>query len=431
MRDDQILAALQDLPPDLPKTFERILLNSGGVNDMNVAIRIFRWVTVAKRPLTLPQLQEAIAVEPLQETWEPRSVINDMRKAVACCGNLIFVEEEEQSVHFTHSSVKDFLLSQAVEISLPTYHIGLDEANADASAICITYLNLNVFNTQVTRTSAKKVDVAEIPSMVMKRSSPLNPSANKIALSLLIRRGKSGTTVSRLLQEMSGEDERTRGVRIVEQHPFLLYARKYWLEHSNRLEDGSGQLWMLWRNLLEQTYRRDCLLHTPWTPEEWKEGSTGVLNWIVERNHYPLTLFVSTSNDGLARNRQFLLFQTFAEKGKLELIELIWRYITPPNHILGAALTLAAEGGYLAVVDRLLQEKADVNAAAAAGYEGRTALQAAAGGGHLSVVDRLLQEKADVNAAAAAGDGGRTALQAASEGGHLAVVDRLRVAGAR
>jgi ankyrin repeat protein len=73
---------------------------------------------------------------------------------------------------------------------------------------------------------------------------------------------------------------------------------------------------------------------------------------------------------------------------------------------------------------RLLQERADVNAAAAARYNGsKTALQAAAGGGHLAVVERLLQERADVNAAAAH-SGGRTALQAAAEGGHLAVVER-------
>ena len=72
----------------------------------------------------------------------------------------------------------------------------------------------------------------------------------------------------------------------------------------------------------------------------------------------------------------------------------------------------AAEGGHLTVVERLLQEKAEVNAAACE-TKGRTALQAAAEGGHLTVVERLLQEKADVNAAAC-GRYGRTALQAAA-----------------
>ncbi|ERF76459.1 hypothetical protein EPUS_06120 [Endocarpon pusillum Z07020] len=88
------------------------------------------------------------------------------------------------------------------------------------------------------------------------------------------------------------------------------------------------------------------------------------------------------------------------------------------------ALQAAAEGGHLAVVERLIQEKADVNAAAAA-WEGRTALQAAAGAGQLTVVKRLIQEKADVNAAAAKYGGGRTALQAAAGAGQLTVVKRL------
>jgi ankyrin repeat protein len=74
--------------------------------------------------------------------------------------------------------------------------------------------------------------------------------------------------------------------------------------------------------------------------------------------------------------------------------------------------------GHLAVVERLLEEKADVNAAAAEYEGGRTALQGPVGGGHLAVVERLLQEKADVNAAAAAVDG-RTALQAAAGDGHV------------
>jgi hypothetical protein len=79
--------------------------------------------------------------------------------------------------------------------------------------------------------------------------------------------------------------------------------------------------------------------------------------------------------------------------------------------------------GHPAVVERLIQEKADINAHPC-GYCGRTALQAAAEGGHLAVVERLIQEKADINAAPSF-NSGRTALQAAAQGGHLAVVERL------
>jgi ankyrin repeat protein/Cdc6-like AAA superfamily ATPase len=92
------------------------------------------------------------------------------------------------------------------------------------------------------------------------------------------------------------------------------------------------------------------------------------------------------------------------------------------------ALQAAAGGGHLEVVEKLLAVGADANAAAA-GYNGRTALQAAAGGGHLEVVEKLLTAGAGINAAAA-GYNGQTALQAAAGGGHLEVVEKLLAAGA-
>lgn len=97
------------------------------------------------------------------------------------------------------------------------------------------------------------------------------------------------------------------------------------------------------------------------------------------------------------------------------------------------ALQEAARGGHLEVVERLLEAKTDVNADAdnqrqismhwlLEPEEDRftfrcTALQMAAGGGHLEVVERLLAAKADVDTYGA--------LQEASRGGHLQVVERL------
>lgn len=53
-----------------------------------------------------------------------------------------------------------------------------------------------------------------------------------------------------------------------------------------------------------------------------------------------------------------------------------------------------------------------------------TELQLAAGGGYIAVVGKLLQVGADINAPAG-DDHGFTALQAAADKGHIAVVDRL------
>jgi ankyrin repeat protein len=153
------------------------------------------------------------------------------------------------------------------------------------------------------------------------------------------------------------------------------------------------------------------------------------LFWAAERGYASVVqLFIARLNvdidfkDTIGRTA----IQLAAAKGHLAVVERLLQENADINAAAvnngRTALQAAAEGGYLAVVERLLQENAHVNAAAAV-RAGRTALQAAAEGGHLAVVERLLQENAHVNAAG--GWGGRTALQAAAEGGHLAVVERL------
>jgi ankyrin repeat protein len=163
---------------------------------------------------------------------------------------------------------------------------------------------------------------------------------------------------------------------------------------------------------------------------EQKNGTT-LLWWAAKAGHDAMVkLLLGTGGvniDAKDKNGTTTL-QVAAAGGYLAIVERLLQEKADVNAAAGSgngrtALQAVAGGGHLAVVERLLLEKADVNAAAGSG-NGRTALQAAAGGGHLAVVERLLLEKADVNAVAGSGNG-RTALQAAAEGGHLAVVERL------
>ncbi|KAL8802033.1 MAG: hypothetical protein Q9200_006727 [Gallowayella weberi] len=456
--DEQIINTLKHLPRDLPQTFERILARFTEADDVDIGSKIFRWAAVAKRPLTLQEIREAIGIAPLQDSWDARCFINDIKKAVACCGNLIFIEEEQQTIHFTHSSVQQYLLSKPANKSLSRYHIDLEEADAYAGAICVTYLNLPVFNKQLMRTPKANLSTAAITSTVIKSILPVGNSANKIALRILRRRDQSNMSVQRVLEEAAGDNELTRQSAVLGQYSFYPYAQRFWLDHTKTgIAPNSGKFWRLWSNLLEDAHWRDTLSSQPWTFKDWKERSTKIVQWIVENNHCSLArLLVEKEFD---QGKLRILIEGAAEMGFTELTKIGLSSENIPQIILDFSLKSAAKGGHLAVVERLLQEKADVNAAAgydggrtalqaaaggghlavverllqekadvnagAADYDGRTALQAAAGGGHLAVVERLLQEKADVNAAAAGYDGGRTALQAAAGGGHLAVVERL------
>ena len=416
---------MRDLPRNLPETFERILSKSTETNDIDLGRKIFRWVSVAKRPLTVEELREAIGIRPLQEAWDDSTYINDMKKAIACCGNLVFIEEEQQTLHFTHSSVKQYLLSSATQESPSKYYVNIEKADEDAGAICVTYLNFPVFNRQVARTTGKILSATGITSTVVGNSLPLGQSGNEIALRLLRSRNqdkKSSKSINRLLEQAAGDTELHRQQQTLRHYSFQPYAIQFWLEHTKQgINPEAKQLWKLWCNLIVEAHWRDTLSGLPWTLDDLKKRAVNVRQWIVEQNHCSLAQLFIGSDKGfdVRLTRQDLLdfVERAAEKGHAHLIAISLGSGLISQLIVDRGLQRAARDGHPDVVERLLQAKADVNATMSGGW---TALQVAVKGGHLNVVERLLQANADVDATASV-----VTFQAAAGRGRLKVVERL------
>ena len=421
--DSLILAALKDLPRDLPETFERILSKATDANDVDLGKQIFRWVSVARRPLTIEELREAIGTKVLQETWNDSAYINDMKKAVACCGNLVFIEEEQQTVHFTHSSVKQYLLSNSIQGSPRQHYVDLKKADEDAGAICVTYLNFPDFNRQVALQNGKSISTTDITSTVVKNSLPLGLSSNQIALRYLrsLRLDhKPVKSVTRLIEEVAGDIQVYCQRKTLRLHSFLPYATHFWLEHTKQnIKPESKKLWGLWCNLIRDASWRDTLSSVPWTFEDWNRRATNVIQWILEQNHCSLAQLIIHSDEGLTQTDLTTFVEGAAIRGHLHLMEIALGSKDITQHTLNSALQLAATDGHLDVVERLLQEKADVNTA---NVEGLTALHLAVLGGHLDMVERLLKEKANINFA---NWRGQTALHLAIYGVHLDIVEKL------
>ena len=470
--DSLILAALKDLPRDLPETFERILSKSTE-NDIELVTRIFRWVSVAKRPLTVEELREAMGIRPLQKAWDESTYINDMNKAIACCGNLALIEEEQQTVHFTHSSVKQYLVSGAIQESRSKYHVDPEKADEDAGAICVTYLNFPVFNRQVARTSGKSVSTRGITSTVIEKSLPLGKTGNKLALRFLRslkQDNKSDKSVNRLLEQVAGDTEEYRQQQNLRHYSFRPYATQFWLEHTKQgISPESKQLWGLWSNLIWEASWRDTLPDIPWTLDDLKERATNFIQWVVEQNHCSLAHLIIGSDkrfDASITQQHLLKFVKYAaKKGHANLIAIVLSSELISQPILDLGVRAAAGCGHLEGVERLLQANANANAIIDVeitlpeplkiyhanpiingeitvpgpleidhdemedtqllvhpNVNANQLVRRVSGNIPIDVVGTLLQANADVNTI---GNASWTALQFAAAGGYLDVVERL------
>lgn len=153
--DDAICTTIQNLPKDLVETYARILTkiwNSPGRNGkFDLAMKIFKWVICARRPLTVEELSEAMAVSKDCDSLDMSKVPSgDGYRLLQSCGNLLTVDRNDRTVRLAHYTVRQFLVSD--QPSYTTYgaiHFTLSEAEVETGVLCITYLNFSEFETQV------------------------------------------------------------------------------------------------------------------------------------------------------------------------------------------------------------------------------------------------------------------------------------------
>ncbi|KAI9732361.1 MAG: hypothetical protein M1834_001568 [Cirrosporium novae-zelandiae] len=460
--DEDIRKTLKTLPKDLKETFNRALLRILTRGHAQIAKQVFRWVAGAKRPLSLEELREAIAIEPGQPYSKPERLMNGVNRINAWCENLILIDEETEAVQFAHHTVKQFFLSGPPDTSPNDFHIQSSVADHEIGEICVTYLNFNDFKTQLTRRTKPNRSIT--PRAIVKTALGSGLEST-IAASLLHPFMAKNSQKANKINPMKGligcseasDGDSTNKLQLG--YPFLKYASKYWLLHSTRFEEKYSTTWNQWKKLILSEH---CLGQTPWTYKQFIQRDRNVGEWICDTQHKALLRFIESSDrpfsgkikTGLMKSTaaegNMALFEIFLEignvltadtaivlqeaagRGDLKIVEKLLAANVDVNtatfdeHSRWTALQAAAAGGYLEIVEKLLAAKADVNAAATGSY-GRTALQAVIETGNLEIVEKLLAAKADVNAAAG-GNYGRTALQAAVETGNLEIVEKLLAA---
>ncbi|MCJ1349227.1 hypothetical protein MMC31_007463, partial [Peltigera leucophlebia] len=482
--DRDIRRAIRKLPKDLPETYNGILSRITRMRNTRLAEKVFSWVATAKRPLLLEELREAIAVEPLQPYSDRERLVNDTSQIVSCCENLVVLDEQDRTVQFTHQTVKMFLLDSFRDQANENFHFDQRETDHFVGEICVTYLNFNDFKRKLMR----KGPPLPTPEAILEASLSVGPNSTsksvwkKVAHLREHRRGHNpspmhvftGTALDNNLGVVRG---------LQTEHPFFSYAAEYWLHHCADFKKTKSQTWHLWEELLLSEEEPAAM---PWEYSEWSQRTRTVRRWICNQEHVALLSLIESSETPFAEAEMQCILNFAIEKPSLRLFDSVlrshnstrvlnesliiavggghlwaldklvaegadpnWRAIgssygrhdswelqlsmtnaeinaTSKKYLGLTVLQVAAKGGYIELVDKIITAKVDINAKAYPHF-GRTALQAAAQEGHFKVVGKLLRAKADVNAKG--GDhSGQTALQAAAENGHLEVVERLLTA---
>ncbi|MCJ1345587.1 hypothetical protein MMC31_003794, partial [Peltigera leucophlebia] len=429
--DHDIRETLWKLPKNLPETYNRILSRIDQIGNAKLAKKIFPWVAIAKRPLLLEELREALGVEPLQPYSDPGRLINDMSQILSWCGNLIVLDEQDGTVQFTHQTVKMFLLDSSQDQTNADFHFEQRKIENYAGEICVTYLNFNDFKTKLIR-QPKELPLPT-PEEILRVTLSVDPGSTSKSIWTKVARLREHRrrynpnpthvfTGAALLNDLGASRDLQIG------HPFVSYAAKYWLHHSATFERTKTQIWRLWERLLLSENGPAAL---PWKYSEWSQRTRTICCWICDQEHVALLSVIESSETPFAEAEMQYIMDFAIEQPSLNLFDSVLRECHSLTRVLNESIILAVGGGHLWATDRLLTEKANPNwralKAKSKKYVGLTAIQAAAKGGYLELINKLVMAKADVNARAA-DDSGRTALQAAAEFGHLEVVERLLAA---
>jgi hypothetical protein len=105
---------LESLPDDINVTYDKIWerIEAQQPDDADLAKRVIYWVVHAMRPVTVPELQHALAVEP-GDTFLDMDNIAHEDLMVSVCAGIIIVRRESNTIGLVHSTTQKYFERKA------------------------------------------------------------------------------------------------------------------------------------------------------------------------------------------------------------------------------------------------------------------------------------------------------------------------------
>ncbi|KAF8472835.1 hypothetical protein BDZ91DRAFT_760293 [Kalaharituber pfeilii] len=270
LNDEEIRETLRSLPRNLDETYIRMLQRIVKERKKDIAVEVFRWLTIARRQLSLRELVEAVVIkdDDTTRTQGLNRVPADLDKVIEACGNFLVIEEPvcgSSKVRFIHSTVVTFLHTHELPENLEVFRIEPRTTEVHLAKRCLQYLHFKDLQTQLERATPVSESKPRRSILSMPVSTWIPPE---------LRSGLVSTSSRKLLKHPSGEHV-PRGANLqlfspisakpptdsdaasqMQKSTLFYYVIENWLSHCKNLPPASissadpEQYWTWFRDLV-------------------------------------------------------------------------------------------------------------------------------------------------------------------------------------
>ena len=101
----EVRNALKALPTQVNATYDEVMLRIRAQNadDRGLADKVLSWIVYARRPLSLQELQCAIAITPDMLDMDPEALVDEVILIDVCAG-LVIIDEESSTIRLVRKS---------------------------------------------------------------------------------------------------------------------------------------------------------------------------------------------------------------------------------------------------------------------------------------------------------------------------------------
>jgi hypothetical protein len=297
--DISIRKALQNLPRDLGETYGRLLARIDNAEQREYVKRMFQWIICARRPLEIEELREAIAFTLEDDYFDLAKIPNDLNRLARACGNLIVIDEDENTVQIAHYTMEQYLLAEHDCHRHSFFWFTREQAHLEVGKVCVAYLSFSDFDLQLTQHKDTTTShFAALEDVVRKESMlPAHSKAAKVVKASKLFRGPQGTSTNiEFDRYISGSKTRSPVLKLTTKYRLLSYVAENWLHHTTMTREAcevfftsSPRHFRLFSNLaLEKVFPLDI---RPWEsiPLRWDRFPFVLqLGWAISSNHLPL-----------------------------------------------------------------------------------------------------------------------------------------------